>query len=106
MTLDEYQAIAVSTAIYPRDTCEAAFSYCALGLTGEAGEVAEKIKKFLRDGVINDEEVAKEIGDVLWYCANLADELGFTLQEVAVMNANKLYNRKMRGVLQGNGDNR
>jgi len=80
-------------------------------LCGESGEVAEKVKKVLRDegGVISEEkkrEIAKEIGDILWYASQLAAELGFTLSEIAEINLNKLASRAERGVLTGNGDNR
>ena len=86
-------------------------TYCALGLNEEAGEVAGKIKKSIRDsdGKIDNERlhaVALEIGDVLWYLAILADTLGFSLDEIADMNINKLCSRKERGVIKGEGDNR
>lgn len=108
MTMNEYQSKALETAVYPQ---EAQVIYPALGLTGEAGEVADKVKKVIRDN--NSEftpekklEIAKEIGDVLWYCATLSNDLGFTLEEVAQMNYDKLHSRQQRGVLHGNGDNR
>ena len=84
-----------------------------LGLTGEAGEVADKVKKVLRDkngeffkDPSTREEIMKEIGDVLWYCATLANDLGYSLEEVAEANIKKLSSRKERGMLGGNGDNR
>lgn len=84
--------------------------YNALGMGGEAGEVMEKIKKHARDGVASlkthREEVGKELGDVLWYLSQLAADFGFSLQEVAQMNLDKLASRKARGVLSGSGDNR
>jgi NTP pyrophosphatase (non-canonical NTP hydrolase) len=101
LTLNDYQEKAKLTAIYTDPII-----YPTLGLCGEAGEVAEKIKKYLRDGVINDKEVAKELGDVLWYLANLADDLGYELAEIADMNLKKLEDRAKRNVLGGNGDNR
>lgn len=85
--------------------------YCALKLNGEAGEVAEKVGKALRDdrSLITDERrlaLIIELGDVLWYIANLADELSVSLDEVARQNLNKLADRKARNVLHGSGDNR
>lgn len=108
MTVNEYQAAALTTAVYPEDK---RIIYPALGMCGEAGEVADKVKKVIRDNsqVFTDEkkrEIAKEIGDVMWYCATLANDLGFTLEEVAQMNIDKLQSRKERGMLGGSGDNR
>lgn len=106
MELNEYQQKALETAVYPT-----VIIYPALGMCGEAGEVADKVKKALRDN--NSEfteekkfEIAKEIGDVLWYCATLSNDLGFSLQQIAEMNINKLQSRKERGCLSGSGDNR
>ena len=80
-------------------------------MAGEAGEVADKVKKVIRDN--NSEftsetkaEIAKEIGDVLWYCATLSKDLGYTLDEIAEINYQKLHSRQLRGKLGGNGDNR
>lgn len=106
LTLDEYQQMALETAIYPLPII-----YPTLGLTGEAGEVSEKIKKVLRDneGVFSKEkkrEIAKEIGDVLWYCATLSHDIGYTLSDIAKMNYEKVHSRQVRGKLHGNGDNR
>lgn len=106
MRLDEYQMRAESTAIYPN---EYAIVYPALGLTGEAGEVADKVKKIIRDGnsdLFYKDNIAKELGDVLWYVAILARDLGYSLEEVAQMNLDKLVNRKIRNALQGSGDDR
>lgn len=109
MDFNDYQIKAKTTAIYP---LEYAIVYPTLGLCGESGEVAEKIKKWLRDGggsVLPEEKLEllkKELGDVLWYLANLADDLGLSLQEIAELNIAKLVDRKNRGVLQGSGDNR
>lgn len=108
MTLNEYQVLALETANYPR---EHEVIYPTLGLAGEAGEVADKVKKVIRDknGKFTDEikfEIAKEIGDVLWYCATLSYDLGFNLEMIAEMNYAKLKSRKERGVISGNGDNR
>ena len=76
------------------------------GLVGEAGEVAEKVKKYYRDRVLNEEDVAKELGDVLFYVAGLAGHLGYDLSAIAAMNMEKLQSRKDRGKLQGSGDER
>jgi NTP pyrophosphatase (non-canonical NTP hydrolase) len=80
--------------------------YPTLGLCGEAGEVAEKVKKQVRDGVFNRHEVAKELGDVLWYLANISNDIGYSLKEIANMNVDKLRSRKERDVIKGSGDNR
>ena len=78
-----------------------------LGLVGEAGERAEKLKKSLRDGAVLDKEgMIKELGDVLFYVAACANFYGSTLEKVANLNMKKLNSRKKRGVLQGSGDNR
>ena len=87
------------------------FIYPTLGLVGEAGEVAEKMKKVLRDndGVISEEkkeEITKELGDVLWYIANLSKELNVSLEDVAQKNIEKLQSRQQRNELHGSGDNR
>lgn len=108
MNIDSYQVMAVSTAIYPS---EHGLAYTALGLAGEAGECAEKVKKVLRDnnGLIDQDRRAalkKELGDVLWYLANLAQELGYNLSDIAEENVRKLKSRQQRGVLTGDGDNR
>jgi len=108
LTLSEYQKGALETAIYPESK---KIVYPTLGLVGEAGEVAEKVKKVYRDSesVFTSEkklEIAKEIGDVLWYCAALSHDLGFSLEEVARMNYEKLKSRQARGVIGGSGDNR
>ena len=102
MTFDEYQEFARSTAVYPED-CRVV--YPTLGLCGEAGEVAEKIKKHMRDGrtLVG---VGLELGDVLWYISALADDLGVTLEEIAQANVDKLQSRKVRGQIGGSGDNR
>ncbi|MEN9558726.1 MAG: hypothetical protein RL141_1095 [Candidatus Parcubacteria bacterium] len=115
MTFNEYQAATLKTSVY-RETVSPhfgnnAFLYLVLGLVGESGEVADKIKKLFRDqgGVLSDEkkqELAKELGDVLWYLTRLAEEWGFTLEQIAEMNANKLQSRKQRDALHGDGDNR
>lgn len=106
MTLDDYQVAAVETAIYPDKLSKLGLVYTALGLNGEAGEVAEKVKKYLRDGGIDEEDVARELGDVLWYVANTAEEIGYSLHEIASINLKKLTSRRERGTLGGSGDNR
>lgn len=108
MDLSEYQHRSRRTAEYPRD---AWLAYPALGLSGEAGEVAEHAKKAIRDdgGQISDERraaMAAELGDVLWYVAQLASELGLDLDEIAQANLDKLLSRQQRGVLSGDGDDR
>jgi len=103
MTADFYEARANNTAIFPK---EKALEYLALGLTSEAGEVAGKVKKIIRDGKGNKEAIAYEIGDVLWYCAVLASELGVSLNTIMKKNLEKLHDRHMRGTLQGSGDSR
>ena len=108
MTLDEYQYHALETAIYPK---QYKVIYPALGITGEAGECSDKVKKVIRDnnGEFTDDrkrEIAKEIGDVLWYCAALAHDIGYTLNEVGEMNVEKLNSRKERNKINGSGDNR
>lgn len=109
MDLNSYQTAAFGTAVYPNQGAN--FVYPALGLVGEAGEVADKLKKVIRDndGVLTDSvknAVAKEIGDVLWYVAVLAYELDYSLNEIAQDNLDKLASRRERGVLSGSGDNR
>ncbi len=91
--LDMYQKVAKSTAIYPR---EQAIIYPSLGLTGEAGEVANKVKKIIRNGTNQNiiQEISNEIGDVLWYVALLADDIGCKLSDIANNNLIKLANRK------------
>ena len=102
MYLSQYQKQAAETAIYPKNK---ALEYLALGLVGEAGEVANKIKKVIRDGT-SPNNVRDELGDVLWYLAMLSTELGYSLDTVADKNLWKLANRKERNVLGGSGDNR
>ena len=109
MAFLEYEEIFRKTAIYP-DAGNNIY-YPTLGLAGEAGEVAEKVKKVMRDhdGHISEdtrEELKKELGDVLWYLNALCLELGTDLEVVARMNMDKLLSRLKRNVLQGSGDNR
>ena len=109
MDLNAYQTAALQTAVYPEQGFN--FTYPALGLCGEAGEVADKLKKVVRDndGILTDPvrvAVAKELGDVLWYLAMVAYEMDHDLNEIAEINLTKLNSRKERGVLSGSGDNR
>ena len=109
ITPDLYENLAGQTAIFPKDK---ALEYLALGMTSEAGEVAGKVKKLIRDG--EDVEgfemkklaIASEIGDVLWYCAMMAKEVGVPLNDIMKENLKKLHGRKERGTLQGSGDER
>lgn len=109
MDLNFYQEAALQTALYPNRGTN--FVYPALGLLGEAGEIANKLKKVIRDnnGVLTDtvrDVVADEIGDVLWYVASLAHEMDYDLNAIAERNVDKLRSRMERGVIQGSGDNR
>lgn len=106
MNINEYQKQASKTAIYKDKIV-----YATLGLAGEAGEVANKVKKILRDnsGELQEnvrQDLISELGDVLWYIAALATDLNIDLSEVAIKNIEKLNNRKNRGVIGGSGDNR
>lgn len=110
MTLEEYQKQALKTVLSTGDDFKDLLHW-VLGLNGEAGEVAEKLKKIIRDkdGVIAEDdkkELAKELGDVLWYIAVFAHDLGVPLNEIAQANLDKLASRQNRGVLGGSGDNR
>lgn len=107
-TLNYYQQEATKTAIYGAGN---KINYPILGLVGEAGELANKYKKVLRDnngGLSEDKRQAliDELGDVLWYCAALANDLEVSLEEVATRNIDKLRSRAERGTIQGSGDNR
>lgn len=108
MLISEYEEIVKETAVYP-DSYK--ILYPALGMAGEAGEVANKVKKLVRDGLDAQPEewrtnIAKEIGDVLWYCAALARDLDVPLSVIAAQNKDKLLERKKKGTLQGSGDDR
>jgi NTP pyrophosphatase (non-canonical NTP hydrolase) len=111
MEANRYQYKTHSTATYPEagQGSHEAITYTIFGLIGEAGEIANKWKKHLRDGVPFDQvraQVLDEAGDVLWYLARLATEFGESLDNVAQDNLDKLTDRKERGVISGNGDNR
>ena len=104
MIFNEYQAKAKETAIY-----NLPIIYPTIGLNGEAGEVAEKVKKMIRDdgGILTEERrqsIIKELGDVLWYLAAIASDIDVSLEEVARHNLEKLNLRKKKGVLKGDGD--
>jgi len=110
MTFEEYEKQALTTAIYNGnkmlDLC-----HWALGLSGESGEIAEKLKKIIRDqgadpSKIDREDIKKELGDILWYITALAHELEIDLEDVAQTNVEKLTSRLQRGVVAGSGDNR
>jgi NTP pyrophosphatase (non-canonical NTP hydrolase) len=107
MKLDQYQTEARTFAAFPPDS---ALVYTGLGLVNEAGEYAGKVKKMIRgDYILNPEsreKLASELGDVLWYLAACADTLGYSLELVAENNLAKLADRKARGVISGDGDNR
>lgn len=107
-TFEDYEKIAMKNEVWPK---EHHLIFPALGIAGEAGEVAEKVKKILRDkgGKIDDTdklEIVKELGDVLWYLTAMAHDLGYTLQEVAEENIQKIRSRRERDKIHGNGDNR
>ena len=108
MQFKEYEEQIKQFAIYPEAGLGTSFAlaYCALGLTGESGEYSEKIKKRLRDGVLDKAAAAKELGDVLWYLTSSANELGYSLTDIAEINLVKLLSRKSRNVIQGDGDDR
>lgn len=110
MTFEEYEKAALTTVLSTGDPFKDLLHW-VLGINGEAGEVAEKLKKIIRDqnSVITEDdkqEMAKEIGDVLWYLAVFAHDLGISLDQIALQNLEKLKSRKDRGVLGGGGDNR
>ena len=109
MNFEEYQKKSRVTAKYPNAGKN--YIYPTLGLAGESGEVAEKIKKVIRDknGIIDEgtkEMIKKELGDVLWYVSQIATELELSLDDIAEHNIEKLYNRMERGKLSGSGDER
>ena len=109
MDFKEYQEQSRKTAIYPnRDNN---FIYPTIGLSGEVGEVSEKVKKIIRDdnGTVSEgkkQEIKKELGDVLWYISQLASEFNLSLDDIAQKNIEKLFSRLKRGKIKGSGDNR
>jgi NTP pyrophosphatase (non-canonical NTP hydrolase) len=107
MTLDDYQKKALRTVLLTSNN----LPYVALGLASEAGEVATRIKKWIRDGNsdpknLDKEAISKELGDALWYIAVMADQLGVSMDKIGQENIKKLADRQKRGVLGGSGDNR
>lgn len=111
LTLDKYQELAATTAIYPGQGTVNGLMYVSLGGAGEMGEFCDQVKRVLRDdnGVITPQRKAKmlkELGDEMWYLAGKARELGVTLSSVAQANLDKLFDRQNRGVLHGEGNNR
>ncbi len=115
MDFDDYQKKAITTDLFNKSDNKELFSIAflekLLGITGEAGELADKIKKILRDkeGVLNEEdkkEITKELGDILWYVSAVAYYLDVPFHQIAEDNLQKLLSRKDRGVLNGQGDNR
>tara|TARA_B100001057_G_C22797474_1_gene930213 strand:+ start:283 stop:639 length:357 start_codon:yes stop_codon:yes gene_type:complete len=103
MDMDDFQKLAAETAIYSN---KHAVIYPALGLAAEAGEVANKVKKILRDGDFDRKAIADEIGDCLWYIAALCRDLNVSMNDVAKTNLFKLQDRQKRGVISGSGDDR
>lgn len=108
MTFNEYKSEAIRTAIYPQNY---KIIYPALGMCGECGEVVEKIKKVIRDnqGIFDTDktkEIEKELGDVLWYIANICNDLNINFDNVAQNNINKVNARLQNNTLHGKGDNR
>ena len=109
MDFKTYQKKARETAQYPNLSSN--YVYPTLGLVGEAGEVAEKVKKVIRDrkGIFDDDSksaIKKELGDVLWYLSNLCTEFKFSMDEVALENLKKLKERAAKGKISGSGDDR
>lgn len=111
MEFDDYQEKTNVTATFTGKQAEHELMYLTLGTCGEVGEIAEKVKKIIRndDGVISDEkrELLKlEVGDVLWYLAQLSRVLGFSLEGAAQANLVKIMDRRARGVIKSSGDTR
>ncbi len=109
MNFDEYQKRAKKTAIYPNIGNN--IVYPTIGLAGEAGEIANKVKKIIRDDstkltLTSKKELSKELGDVLWYVASMSWELGISLEKIAQENIEKITSRKKRNTVKGSGDNR
>ena len=109
MTLDEYQVATRETASYPKITAE--YIYPVLGLSGEVGELTNKVSKIFRDdkGELTEERrqsIKGELGDILWFLARTADEFGYKLSEIGESNIERLRDRKKRNMISGSGDNR
>jgi NTP pyrophosphatase (non-canonical NTP hydrolase) len=110
MTFDEYQKLAITTNLRKDDQLQELMQQ-VLGLGDEAGEVLAIFKKWIRDNgadidKLDKKNVGKELGDILWYVAVVADDLGISFDDIAAANIEKLRSRKERGVLEGSGDNR
>lgn len=108
MTLNDYQKQALTTVI---NHDKHVFFDRMFGLVGEAGELADKVKKWIRDEAadmdkLDRKSMAAELGDVLWYVATIAESLGYSLDEIGQMNLTKLKDRQTRNVLSGSGDHR
>ena len=108
LNANEYQYWTNSTAIYPEagTGSDMEIFYLSLGLASEAGEIAGKVKKYIRDGKLDPGAIAYELGDVAWYLARLADAMGYSFEQILEINHNKLNKRKEEGVLSGSGDYR
>ena len=107
MNMNEYQKRTDRTVVYEKQSYIIAQTYTALGLCNESGDYAGKIKKWLRgDKPISKEDLVSELGDILWYVAQCASNLGVDLEDVALKNLAKLEDRKQRDVLKGDGDDR
>lgn len=111
MDFQEYQKLASRTATFDGKQLEHQLMYVTLGIAGESGEIAEKVKKIVRNdnGEVSDEKresLKGEIGDVLWYLSQLSRVLGFQLEDAARANIEKLTDRAARGVIKSTGDNR
>lgn len=108
MQANVYQENTMSTAIYPEagTGSDMEIYYLALGVASETGEIAGKVKKYIRDGKLDPGAMAYELGDVAWYIARMADAMGYKFEEILEINYSKLTRRKEENVLQGDGDYR
>jgi NTP pyrophosphatase (non-canonical NTP hydrolase) len=108
MQLNDYLEATHTTAIYPEagTGSDLELYYLSLGLTSEAGEVAGKVKKLIRDGTYDPGGLAYELGDVFWYLVRLCDAIGYEPQDILTININKLLKRKQNNSLSGSGDDR
>jgi NTP pyrophosphatase (non-canonical NTP hydrolase) len=105
LRFDQYQHKAMRYAVYPNLGNN--WVYPVLGLCGECGEIANKLKKVLRDGIeVDKDQLTAELGDILWYVAALAYELNLSLDDVASQNLEKLENRRKSSTINGSGDSR
>ena len=108
MHIQDYTLLTNQTAIYPEAGTgkDIELYYLALGLVSESGEVAGKIKKLIRDGKLNQGDLAYELGDVFWYLVRLCEAIGYSPENIMEININKLLKRTENGTIQGNGDHR